>query len=414
MKLQSAKHLWDIPVPVPLSSLSESALSPPSLASVKPTPVSSHQTMKESSLDQSAVTDDVLQMEKELLTDVPSNQSSSHRPMVSDGNIMMPIKASSSDSDYAEFSHSNSLSGVDSIVTTTVASSYSELNTESMVMNQPSSSSPSYAPFTSSFPSFSSSYTSSNISNSMHTSEPRILPLAISNMGNKNPFMYAAFPNQTMGTQSVNSTTLLYSPMVGMDGKVTTPDQNKMQPFAFARPAVLLAPTQTVQVSNAQQQGQGASVSQSMFSGQGSSNHLFSAFPTGDNTPRIIQPPAAYAPAQYGVSVIQPPSATLQYNLNQTPAVTPSPPAPAAQQSFASLSFISSSLSQPSLGTNQPYLSYGTTPFTRPDMNMQSNTIKPQSSFNGLSTVTKTVASLPYGTVQSINMQQPPIYGQVS
>lgn len=421
IKLQSAKHLWDTPAPVPMPNLNESVLSPPSMASVNPAPASSHQTMSESSLDPSGVTEETLQMESELLTDVPPNQSASHRPLVSDSTIMMPAISSSSDTDFAEFSHSSSLSGVDSVVTTTVSSSYSELSSESIDMNQPSSSAPSYAPFTSSYPSF-SSYTSSSVSNSMQTSEQRVLPIAVSNnMGNKNSFMYAAIPNQTMGTQSLNSTTLLYSPMVGLDGKVTTPDQNKMQQYAFGRPAVLIAPTPTVQVSSAQPQAQGGSASQSMFSGQ-SSNHIFSAFPIGDNTPRLIQPPAAYAPAQYGVSVIQPPSATLQYNLNQTPAVAPSPPAAAAQQSFAPLSFlqaanltgpgISSALSQPSQATNQPYLSYGTSTFTRPDINIQNNAIKPQSSFNGLSTMTKTVASLPYGTVPSINMQQQPIYGQ--
>ncbi|XP_022094928.1 protein PRRC2C-like [Acanthaster planci] len=427
-KLASAKRLWDLPAPGAIPGRGESALSPSGMSAVNPVPVSSHQAIGESNLDPSTVDDETMQMENELLTDVPPAQSSSsHHPVVSNNSMMMPAISSTSDANFSEFSHSSSLSGVDTVSTTTMASNYGELNADRMVLSQPSSSSTSYAPLTSSVSSSSTSFTFSGASSSllspMLASESRVLQIPISNVGNKNLSMYTAIPSQTIAGQSVNPTTLLYSSMIGLDGKVTTPDQNKIQPFAFARPAVLLAPTQTVQVSSAQPQRQGTNASQSVFGAQGSSSHLFSAFPTGDAPPRLIQPPQAYAQPQYNVSVIQPNSVTLPYNLNQTPNVAPSPPAAAAaaQQSFAPLSFlqpnltgsvIASTLSQPSLPSNQSYLSYGTAPFSQPEMNMQSSAIKPQSSFNGLSTVTKTVASLPYGTVPSINMQQPPVYGQ--
>ena len=95
----------------------------------------------------------------------------------------------------------------------------------------------SYAPLTSSFSASSSSFMSAVVSSSISSAMQSEARIFINNMGTKNLSMYAAIPSQTLGGQTVNPATLLYSSIIGLDGKANTPDQFNMQPLAFAVPS---------------------------------------------------------------------------------------------------------------------------------------------------------------------------------
>ncbi|XP_071500287.1 uncharacterized protein [Diadema antillarum] len=185
--------------------------------------------------------------------------------------------------------------------------------------------------------------------------------------------------------------------------------------------------------------------SQSLLSQGASGQYSFQ----GHDTSRLIPgTPAFLTPASFQGTVIQPQSGSLQFGLNQNTALAPSSPAPGAPQQQTHQSYpqaaatgfvptqgqpappsglqagfapmLSVSLSQPPV-QSQTFISLSSPSFTRAshDHGLSSGhtssvIMKPQTTFGGsLTGLTKTVASVPFGSVSTVPAVQPShMYGQ--
>lgn len=255
------------------------------------------------------------------------------------------------------------------------------------------------------------------------------------------PMSLYALPNSIVTGSSAAGLQLYPSTMAafGLDLKQQSNEPAKTLPF----PSVMLAPSQTMPLSTSQLTPMTPSTS--LFSQVPTTQ--YSPLPSGD---RVLSSSGFTTQTAFAHgSVIQPPSGSYQYNINQGPTVAQSPPAAPPQPQFAPIGYLpaaqpqhqqhhqqptahhqqpthpqsglqtnisaifSSSLTQPSV-PNQPYLS---TPFSRGhELSSNSVIVKPQNTYPGAIGVAKTAASMAaqYGSVSNVAVQPGSIYGQVS